>query len=219
MKKQLKHLALGLILVSVSACGPLSQNSVASQLGQAVATGLIGGAEQEAGNPTTSRDDSLNNTGQFILVNIRNQNRWDTAVRSGSNGNRSTWVDSTNTSVTLENGIVVATRGLRRDLIAADVSEVWRAIRQGGGEAQRVHEFLTNIDGISTELLQCRIVSEGPETIDQQQRRRNTTRFTEECKSKRLQFANVYWVNDAGVIIRSLQAASAEAGYLQIDIF
>jgi len=215
MKQRLKMIVAGLALISSGACGPLSQGGLASQVGDL----FTGGDAPAPSGSSVTQEQIRASSGKYIRVNIRDRDRWDTGVQSGSNANRSTWVDSENISVTFENGIVVATRGLRRDLMAADVSQVWAAIRSGGGEAQRVHEFLTNMDGISTELLQCRIVSKGPETIERLKTKRNTTRFEEECAGEGLQFANVYWVNGAGSIIRSLQAVSPGAGYLQIDIF
>ncbi|MFG5384915.1 YjbF family lipoprotein [Yoonia sp. R2-816] len=212
-------MAAGAVLIGLSACGPLNEGSTASQLGGLVMGRVTGAETQPVPGSSVPQDQILSNPGKYIRVNIRDLNRWDTSVQAGSNANRATWVDSANISVTFENGIVVATRGLVRDLMAADVSQSWAAIRSGGGEAQRVHEFLTNMDGISTELLQCRIASQGREVVERLQIKQNTTRFEEKCGNENLQFANVYWVNDAGTIIRSLQAISPDAGYLQIDIF
>lgn len=219
MKIQMKMAAFGAALAGLTACGPLNEGGIADQLSK-VATGRITGAETAAIPSTSvSREQLLANPGKYLRVNIRNYDRWDTNVQSGSNANRTTWVDSSNVSLSFENGIVVATRGLPRDLMAADVSQTWAAIRAGGGEAQRIHEFLTNMDGISRELLQCRIASQGRDTVERLTTKQNATRFEEKCTSETLQFTNIYWLNDAGAVIRSLQAVSPDAGYLQIDYF
>ncbi len=209
------RLGCALAMIALTACGPLSEGGIASQLGDLV-TGR-GAAPAPSASP--SREEILGNPGKYIRVNTRNRDRWDTHVVAGTNRSRSTWVDSENSSITFENGLIVATRGLPRDLMAADVRQSLAAIRAGGGEATRIHEFLTNMDRISRELLQCRIVSSGREVVTQFKIDRNATRFEEKCASETLQFTNVYWVNDAGSVIRSLQAISPGAGYLQIDVF
>jgi hypothetical protein len=219
MKKFTRFAAIGLALLSAAACGPLSKGSPVSRVGSVLMGGITGGADAPTATASITQEQVQSEPGKYIRVYTRNLDRWDTNVQSGDNGNRTTWVDSSGVSITFENGIVVATRGLVRDLMAADVSEVPAAIRSGGGEARRRHEFLTNMDRISTELLQCRIVSQGPETIERLKTKRNTTRFEEKCSGEGLQFTNVYWINGAGAVIRSLQAISPQAGYLQIDIF
>lgn len=219
MTKRLKTITCALGMAALAACGPLERNSMASQVSGLVvgiATGTVTQATPSQGVP---QEELLANPGKYIRVNIRNRERWGTAVESGRNDNRVTWIDNDKISVTFENGIVVATRGLPRDLIAADVSESWSAIRSGGGEARRRHETLSNMDRISTEVLQCRIVSEGSETIERLGNKLKATKFTEECASPGLEFANVYWLNRQGRMLRSLQAISPGAGYLQIDNF
>ncbi|PUB11598.1 YjbF family lipoprotein [Yoonia sediminilitoris] len=215
----IKQFAVVTGLAVIAACGPLERNSIASQVSDLAISVATGKASQATPQRGVSQEELLANPGKYIRVSIRNQERWGTAVESGRNADRVTWVDSDNISVTFENGIVVATRGLPRDLIAADVSESWSAIASGGGEAHRTHETLSNMDSISTEVLQCRIASEGFETVKRLGTEQKTTKFTEDCASPNLEFANVYWVNRQGRIVRSLQAISPGAGYLQIDIF
>ncbi len=216
------------VFTILTACGPLEQGGIASQLGSVVTGGKIGGESGAAsavpviaapGTAALPTEELNAAPGKYIRVSARSFERWDTMLNAGSNGSRITFVDSANFSVTLENGLVVATRGLPRDLIAADVAQSWRAIQSGGGNSQRRHEFLTNLDAISTELLQCRIASQGSESIERLEKSQNATKFEEVCEGETFQFTNVYWVNGAGKIIRSLQAISPEAGYLQIDVF
>jgi hypothetical protein len=140
-------------------------------------------------------------------------------VQAGANGARTTWIDSASISLTLENGIAVATRGLRRDLMGADTEQTWNAIRSGGGTAQRQHDFLDDQDQISTRVLQCSIVLKGSDAVNRLQQTYAATRFEEKCTSELLSFTNIYWLNRAGAMIRSVQAVSPDAGYLQIDVF
>ena len=120
-------------------------------------------------------------------------------------------------TVTLENGIIVATRGFPRDLIAANVAGVAQAIAAGGGNATRTHETINDLDQISTELLQCSIVFDGSETIAILGKNSQTRRFKETCRGESVAFANTYWINGAGAMIRSSQAVAPDTGFLQLD--
>lgn len=206
-------------LLVLSACGPLNSGGIGTQLGEVAREIAAGRQTGEAAAPAGPPADILEVPGKYIRVNVSNQGRLDTGVEAGENATRTTWIDGSNLGVTFENGIIVATRGLPGDLIAAEVSETWAAIRSGGGDAKRTHEFLTNLDGISTELLQCRIDFGGIEEVRRLGTSQDGRRFDEKCTGASFIFTNVYWLNRDGDIIRSLQAISPQAGYLQIDVF
>ena len=205
-------------MCAAAACGPLSKGTAAAQVG-ALAKARVAGAPQAAAAAGVSRAQAEAARGTTMRINIRDINRWETLSRAARNGSRITWVNGRNISVTTEGGVVTATRGLPRDLMGADVSGTAQALQNGGGNAVRTHEYLTNNDGISMELLQCRIASKGPETIESLQRTLNSVRFEEECAGENLRFTNIYWLNRNGDMIRSLQAVTPEVGYLQIDVF
>lgn len=217
----MKHMILTCLatVYALSACGPLNEGSTASQI-VGLATARISGAPAPA--PVglgVTQEQVLGNPGTYMRVNIRDIDQWDTMARAGQNGDRVTWVNGSNVTLTLQDGIMVATRGLPRDLMGADVSGTRTAIRAGGGNSQRIHEYLSDQDGISTQVLQCRIGSQGAEVIERLQQTLNSVRFEENCEGENIQFTNIYWVNQRGAIIRSLQAVSSDAGYLQIDVF
>lgn len=220
MKKALGILIVSMVSSVLGACGSLREEGTGSQVAE-LASELVA-ARTGATAPTTTlipRDEILANPGKYMRVNIRDLDRWDTMVEAARNGQRVTWVDTENNTLTLENGIVVATRGLPRDLMGADTGQVWAAIRAGGGNAQRTHEFLTDGDQISQQLLQCRIARQGSDTVERLGQTLNTTQFEEKCSGEGLQLTNIYWVNRNGELLRSLQAISPDAGYLQIDVF
>ncbi|WP_162561669.1 YjbF family lipoprotein [Yoonia vestfoldensis] len=215
----IRQSALALAALGLMSCGPLAQGGIGTQLVTAAST-LAGRTPVAPPPPQVATDEQIAaNPGQFVRVNFRDLGRWDTLVVAGTNGARVTWIGSANLSVTMENGIVVATRGLPRDLMGADTVQTWAAIRAGGGTAERRHDFLDNLDQISPRVLQCSIASMGPDPFERREQTYNTTRFEEKCVSEQLQFTNIYWVNRQGQIIRSLQAVSPDAGYLQIDVF
>jgi hypothetical protein len=61
------------------------------------------------------------------------------------------------------------------------------------------------------------VASQGRETIGILGRQITAERFGEACQSDLLAFTNSYWVDDAGQMVRSLQAVSPDSGYLQLD--
>lgn len=211
----LKSFLATVVVIVMASCGPLSEGTTASRI-VGLATGSAAPTPTSAGIP---REEVLANPGKYLRVNIRNLGQWTTMARAGANDTRVSWISTGEIGLTLQDGIMVATRGLPRDLMGADVSGTVRAIRAGGGNSQRTHEYLTDLDRISTKLLQCRIASQGPEVIERLQESLNSVRFEENCASETLRFTNVYWVNRAGNMIRSLQAVSSDAGYVQIDVF
>ncbi len=220
MTYNIKHIFWGVILSGLSACGSIGDDGVGAQVAD-LAVGIVTGrATQAAPAPASaSQEEILSNPSNFMRVNIRDLDRWATMVPAATNGSRVTWVDSENITITVEGGIVVATRGMPRDLMGASATQTLAAIRAGGGEAQRTHEFLDDNDQIAQELLQCSIVSKGSDTVNRLGQSLDSQQYEEVCVGTGLQLTNIYWVNGAGRMLRSLQAVSPGAGYVQIDVF
>ena len=214
--KKLGKMTFGLAMLALAACGPMNKGGMGEKL--AIVASLRGTAPA-APDTNVPAEVLLANPGKYMRVNIRDQGIWTAMVVGGENNGRVTWVDASNLSVTVSNGLVVATRGLSRDLMGADVAASWFAVQRGGGTAERRHDFLTDQDRISTELLQCSIVLDGTEVVARGDTGIQTRRFNEKCEGENLTFSNVYWVNASGNMVRSLQAVSPSAGYLQIDVF
>lgn len=208
----------GLILTTtlMMSCSAISDSGVVGQV-----VGAVTGAEAPPVGQqiNASEDDLLNNPGTFLRVNIRDLDRWTTMVKAGENGTRTTWIGGDGISITEENGVLAATRGLPRDIMGADTAATWQAIRAGGGTVQKRMDFLDDQDQILARVLQCRIVSAGSDPVNRLQRTYPATKFEEECTGEGLSLTNVYWLNPSGRMIRSVQAVSPDAGFLQIDVF
>ena len=217
MKKLLTAAAfLGLI-----ACGEGQaddENDLSAQV-----VGLIvdisGADERRVPQSAVTEEEILSSPGEYLRVNIRDIERRDTMQQIGSNGTRTTWVDTANISLALQNGVVVATRGLIRDLMGADVGQTVRALRAGGGQAERRHDFLDDQDQIVTVVLNCEITRKDREQVNRLGQSLMAQRYEEVCVSDGLSLTNVYWIAGSGRVVRSLQAVSPDAGYLQIDAF
>ena len=135
----------------------------------------------------------------------------------GTNGAKSTWLSPDGISVTFENGILVATRGLGPDLMAAEASGLNAALRQGAGEYTRTHEYLDGNDQIVRQSYVCRVTRAGSETITVVERRYDTVKYAENCSSGGQSFENLYWRDESGVTRKSRQLVSPPVGYLDSE--
>ncbi len=204
-------------LLSLGACGSLNEQSPAAGISQMVKSRFTGqNAPVTLPAPALTRDVADANPGAFMLMSLAGSPAQASLVAAGVNGTKVTWIGTDQISITLENGLLVATRGFAEDMMAADISQVMNALIAGGGTAERRVEHLDGLDQISTQLLQCSIASAGIETVETLGKSVQVDRFNEDCASKNVRFTNVYWINDAGAIVKSRQLISRAVGYLEL---
>lgn len=210
---------LGAALLAVAGCGPLNENSAAKGFVNVVKARVAGasGAPAAAPAPVLTRAQADANPGQFLLVTAYGGASVAALVPAGTNGNRVTWLSADSVAVTLENGIIAATRGFPRDLMAAQLNGVRQAIAAGGGTATRIHETLTDTDQISQQVLQCSIAPQGAELVQILGKSTPTRRIDEECRNESLVFTNTYWVRADGAIIKSRQVVAPGTGFVVLE--
>lgn len=204
-------------LAALVSCGPLNEGNVSRGFLAVVQSKIAGDAPAGPVAPPITRAQADANPGAFMLVTAYGGASVASLVVASTNGNRQTWISADSVTVTTENGIIVATRGFPRDLIAAEVSGVVQALVNSGGTATRVHETINDLDQISTELLQCSIVLDGREVITVLEKASQTSRFKETCTGETVAFTNTYWITDQGRMIRSSQAVAPETGFLLVE--
>ena len=211
--------ALGVMAALVlTACGPLNEGNIGKGAVAAIQAKFSGApVAPVATAPVLTRAQVDANPGGFLVLNAYNGSLVTALAAGGSNANRITWLSPDGLSVTTQNGVIAATRGFPRDLMAANVDSVMRALIAGGGSASRVHDTLSDTDQITTQTFACTIASQGRETIGILDRQIATEVFAETCKSDRLSFTNRYWIDDRGTMVRSLQAIAPQSGYIQLD--
>lgn len=125
------------------------------------------------------------------------------------NGDVETWMSADRYTVSLQRGIVVATRGFGFDLMTGDAQVTLDALAMPRGAVySRRMRYLTS-DNHSTWLQAgCTMVFA---EIDSGLRR-----FDETCRARQHSFTNRYWIDGSGRVLRSRQWVSAETGYLEI---
>lgn len=219
---------LAVSLGLLASCGPLGgQKSIAALtqgvLGDRLTSGGGGGAEGEANAEELNPRDVL--TREFIegldndllLVDVFDREATATLLRAGQNGSRVTWISPDGISVTLDRGVIVATRGLGADLMAADSSGL-RAVLRGAGSGQLVLETLDGLDQVVREVFDCSVTDRTPDPVTIFERRFATTKVEVTCNNDERAFANNFWIDGNGTIWKSQQFVTPGLGYLGTEV-
>jgi len=203
----------------LSACG--TQYEEQSQLFGAIGRTLLPGSgddqQTSAQSAPLTRASIEAAEGDFLLAAVPSRESGALLQKAGENGDEVTWISPDGISVTYDRGVLVATRGLGPDLMAANVSGTVAALRQGAGSSQRVHEYLDGNDQIVRRSFDCRIERAGNERIVILERSYETVRYEENCESGSQRFQNIYWADKAGVVWKSRQLISPPVGYLDSE--
>lgn len=210
MKKTKLGLALGSLLM-LTACGAALERVASVVPG----LGALGGASGEVPEGFDPNDIAAN-PGNYVVMSVPQfipQPGVGRIVRSG--GGDQTIQSQYGFTAAYENGFLVGTRGLPGDLMGASIRGLSAALRNGGGSAERTHDYLDSLNQIQQERFNCEIVYDGVETVNLGLREAQGRKFTETCRSNRTQFENAYWLGANGEIIASRQFISVGVAYLR----
>ena len=119
-------------------------------------------------------------------------------------------------TISLRNDMLIATRGLRGDLLSSAVQVAEGSPGPAGGGAQL--QMIRNLDFRETALvLSCELVDLGPETIEIVERRHATRHLQQRCEGGGGRVVNDYWTDArAGLVWQSRQWAGPHLGYLRM---
>lgn len=124
-------------------------------------------------------------------------------------GDVTVWQTLDGITLSMRQGVLIATRGLGDDLMSAEVDGVLALLRGGAGEGPVPH-IRSRLDGEDrTEFrsYQCKREAATPDA--------GLRRVEVLCVSPRDRFANTYWLNPAGAVVRSRQWISPALGHLE----
>ncbi len=127
-----------------------------------------------------------------------------------------TWQTTDRTSVVLQRGMLLETRGLGDELMSARVPTAAQAA-SGTGSFQRTYFYL---DGADQEIrwdYACTFESTGNETIEIIGLSYATRVVTETCRGAQGRITNQYWVESGGKIRQSVQWVSKGVGYMKLE--
>jgi len=155
------------------------------------------------------------------LVVIDNDGALAHLKQVGQNGNVTSWMSSDHYTVSMDRGVVVATRGFGQDLMGANADNTLQALAAGGspiaiegdeyhGMYRRQLSYLSADNKSWSILAGCRMSSGAFDN--------GMVRHVETCATHSgIRFENTYWLNDDGQIMHSRQWPSAAIGLMDIS--
>lgn len=158
------------------------------------------------------------NNAPAILILVENREALGTMFQVQNTGNTTAWLSGDNSMITLNQGLLMASRGLGWDLMSSDVTASARHIHSGKtGSVTRVSRHLDGDDQMITDVFSCEIESRGAREIEISNVVYNTRLMQERCESGDTSFESLYWVGIHGEgIMQSRQWASVEIGIVSI---
>lgn len=196
-----------MLALSLAACG--TEQGRTALVGTAL-SGLIPGRDAAPAGPTAEQIKArvtpavrarFGNV-PLKVATLEEQGLSSILFRRAVNGGVETYFTPDGTSVALQEGLLVATRGLGYDLMSADVG----AVREGlltGRQSVRVHRYLDGEDRLFIRSFVCDYAG-GREV-------------RETCYSEDLKITNSYQLDGAGRVISSRQWIGPEQGFITIQ--
>lgn len=181
--------------------------------------------------------DSSNKPTQFLDArNLINREQIDAnsvpvlfvELASGKNGTLTpypgkgvgqTWLSADGATVTLDRGILKATRGMGDDLMGSTSSmPLWSKINKTTETYRRELIHITGNNKIAKRVFSCQArKTSSKELIKIWDINFKVVKFEEHCSNDRRSFKNVYHVDTQGIVRRSLQYHSETLGSLLLE--
>jgi hypothetical protein len=151
-----------------------------------------------------------------MLVNLESRAQQALIGQVETNGDVETWSTVDDVSISFRHGVVVATRGLGPDLMAA-AGPSGGQLLSSGSTFTRVHTTLNGLDQPIKRQLACTTSNQGTQTIDIVEVAFKATHIVETCDTGNGSIQNDYWIDSAGKIRKSRQWIGQEIGFLVIE--
>lgn len=153
--------------------------------------------------------------GSVMQVQIPSRGADATLSLVAVNKDVETWLATDNISLSFRRGVLVATRGLGFDLMAADAQNSLNAIAGMGPEIyRRQMRYLTSDNHSAYLTAGCSMSFAGSEVVSGQ----SLQRLEERCQAHSNLFTNIFWLNGSGQIVQSRQWVSPQIGYLNSSL-
>ena len=219
MNKFLKSLIFILILASCS-------NAPEKETGEIRTLQLLKKAFESSNKPKLFLDaQNLINREQIDAANIP---VLFIELESGQNGTLTpypgqgvgkTWLGADGATVTLDRGVLKASRGMGDDLMGSTSSmPPWSKISKQTKTYRRELIHITGNNKIAKRVFSCSIKqNSSKELIKIWDINFKVAKFDEHCSNERLVFKNFYHVDIQGIVRRSLQYHSDTLGYILIE--
>ncbi|NBT42946.1 MAG: hypothetical protein EBT20_21265, partial [Alphaproteobacteria bacterium] len=148
-------------------------------------------------------------------------------LKSGQNGTSikypgvnigEVWLGIDGATITLNNGILIATRGVGDDLMATSGNLPNLSQIKSSFSYEKKQTWLSEDNQVSSLTLSCKIIiSPQPIDIDVFDKRFTVRRAEENCQSENFNVQNLYFVDDLGIVRRSKQYHGKSTGHIIIE--
>lgn len=128
-----------------------------------------------------------------------------------------TWGAADGVTLTLQDGVLLSSKGLGVDLTSAVVPSLGE-IGRASGTVQRVHYGYDGGDVEVATRYSCELSLVGTETVTIAQLGFPTRHVVESCQGPAGSFRNDYWIETGGKVRQSRQFVSESVGYLELSL-
>jgi hypothetical protein len=129
-----------------------------------------------------------------------------------------TWISPERLSLGMKSGMIIATRGLGGDQLAADPSQTLAALQSG--QNRITERFITLLNGEShaeTLAFRCQVTRQKQAAVDLGPYTADTDLFYEACRNGEIEFRNLFWVERGSrKLVQSRQWISETIGTLAL---
>ncbi|WP_428929905.1 YjbF family lipoprotein [Marinibacterium sp. SX1] len=218
-------LALAAALAGCSNRGDDSGATLKTLAALQAAIGRSVGGDAGTAQPPLTRAVLNTIDGEFIQARVEKTGSeafmYISAERQGAAGGDEggrllVWRTENDVSLTLRDGVLVATRGLGGDLVSAQGGPALAAVRRHGAAQGSKRQVYSALDNRPVEMnFACAVDDMGAETIVIVERRHATRHLRETCELKGGTVVNDFWVDARGATVwQSRQWAGPNIGYI-----
>jgi hypothetical protein len=151
-----------------------------------------------------------------MVVRIESRGQQALIAKVETNGDVETWSTADDVTVSFRNGVVVATRGLGADLMAASGPSAAQLPGQASSYT-RLHTTLNGLDQPVKRALSCSVSGRNQQSIDIVDVSYSVTHVVETCSTDGGIVRNDYWIDNARKMRKSRQWIGQDIGYLEIE--
>jgi len=216
----IRPVLLGLALAALAGCGSDKQSgALLKQTFTALSEGFSANkspAPKSAAEAGLTRAALSASTTPLISAAIPSRDAFALLQPFHSSGDVQTWVTGDASSISLRQGVVIATRGLGPDLMSASVPSL-ATLATGGGTHQRMFTLLDGADQPQRLEYSCKVTSITPESTIVVGLASATRHIVEECRGSGPAFTNHFWVEIGGKVRKSRQWIGQNIAYVDIE--
>lgn len=205
------------ITLALAGCGNDRDATAGARLTGTIVKAVVGKKDKPAAaGPPTTRARLAQFKTPMIMAELPNRGTFTFVVPNAVNGDVETWASADDKTISLRQGIVVATRGFGPDLMQSVVPSISQ-VASGSGTVQRVYYYLDGADQTQRRDFTCTLANLGPATITVVERQHTTRHVAEACTGDSGSFTNEYWFENGTFLRKSNQLLNIEWGPLVLS--